>query len=376
MLVDIIHPNLGPQTTRLSVASAAAATSSTVENNTGFATNDYIVLGVLGEEKSELIILTSTTTSVTIGHSGGLTFDHAVRTPIAEIPYNQAEVYRATSQTGTYSLIATVDLTVDEPYTTYSDATGTSTSWYKIRYKNSNATTYSEYSDVVAGTGYTDDSLRSMADEVLGDFGDEYSKEINRKTVLLYLKAAVRNLTKELFKVAPDYLRAYTTQALTASTATYDLPSRFMGFIRVDVNFTGSTATDAYKVERFESEARGDPNTTYYKSDPRICFRGDQFVIRPTPDSSSGYAFLWYWKYPAVMADEADEHGLPFGARDSLVSYALWRAWLGRDTDKANEYKSMYSTARDSWIDFVSTARQAYNNKQVDVVFGNDLYSD
>jgi len=376
MLVKIIHPELGPQSTRLSASSAAAATSSTVENNTGFASNDYVVFGVLGEEKSEIIILTSTTGSITIGHSGGLTFDHDARTPIAEIPYNQAEVYRATSQNGSYSLIDTVFLTVDEPYTIYSDADGATTDWYKVRYKNSTASSYSDYSDAVQGTGYTDDALRSMVDEVLEDFGDPLAKEISRKMIRRYLNGGVRIITRELIKTFPDYRRNYTTQSLTSGTDAYDLPTRFLAFIRVDINFDGSTATAADKVEIFESEEEGHPDTEWSKSDPRICFRGDQYVIRPTPDTTGSYAFLWYWDYPATMVDETDEHGLPYGAREPLVAYALYRAWLTKNQDKAVGYRSEYRDIRDEYIDFMATRRQAYTNKKVKVVFGADMYEE
>lgn len=65
MLVFIDHPSLGPQSTRLAADVAADATSSTVENYTGFVTNDYVIFGKPGEEKSEIVLLTSATAVVT-----------------------------------------------------------------------------------------------------------------------------------------------------------------------------------------------------------------------------------------------------------------------------------------------------------------------
>lgn len=376
MNVKIVHPELGPQITRLSASSAIGATSSTVDNNSGFANGDYVVFGVLGEEKTELIILTAPSGTVTIGHTSGLIFDHDARTPVSEIPYNQAEVYRATSQAGTYSLIATTSFTVDESYTIYNDADGTSSSWYKVRYKNSNSTTYSEYSDTVQGTGYTEDALRSMTDEVLEDYGDLETKEVSRRAIKRYLNAGARILTRKLIEVCPDYRRNYTTQALTSGTSAYNLPTRFISFIRVDVNFDSSTATDANKVERFDSESEGQPDTEWSELDPRIAFRGNQFVIRPTPDNSSGYAFLWYWDYPATMVDEADEHGLPYGAREPLVAYTLFRLWLAKNQDKAGMYKTEFKESTKEFIEFVASNRQKYSNRRVQVIFGGELYEE
>jgi len=371
MLIKIEHPELDLQITRLSADVAASATSSTVENNEGLATNDYVVMGKYGEEKAEIVLLTSVTANTTIGHTTGPVFDYLANTQVAEIAYNQVEISRATSEDGTYSVIATVDITPDEEMTTYDDTTGTSASWYKTRYKN--GSTYSEYSDVVEGTGYSEDSLRSIVDEVLEDFGDENSQEISRSQVRRAARAAVRKMTVKLIQTRPDYRRNYDTEDLVSGTALYNLPTRFLGFFRVDVNLTGTGATDAYKAS-FESEQAGDPDTTYYTNDPRIYFRGEQYGIRPTP-ATTGKAFLWYWDYPDEMTDDADTHGLPYGARDVIVSYCLYRLWIPKDRDKSTMYKSEFKEGLEDWIDLVGQSKQIATNKTIEVVFGRDLYS-
>jgi len=375
-LVRIEHPDIGPQQTKLSADVSASATSATVENNNGFAADTYALYGALGQELSEIVILTSVTGNTTIGHTTGPVFGHPKRTPIAEMRYNQVLIYRSTTEDGTYSLITTTDISPDESCTYYEDVSGTSSSWYKVKYYNEATTGTSAYSSAVQGTGYSTDSLRALTDEVLSDFGDPLATEISRAQVRRWLRAGARRLASKLITVVPDYGRQYTTQALTASTATYDLPTRFLSFIRVDVNFSGSTSANASKVEKFESESKGYPDTTYQTSDPRIFFRGDQFGIKPTPTSSSGYAFLWYWDYPAVMTNETDTHGLPFGANEYLIAYALQRAWLPKDQDKASGYKAELADIFDDYVNFMSTARQSYKNKSIDITFGADLYDE
>jgi hypothetical protein len=62
-------------------------------------------------------------------------------------PYNKTEVYKATTQLGTYSLLDTVpsnDLK-------YYDADGLLTSWYKVRFKDSTSLRVSDYSDALQG---------------------------------------------------------------------------------------------------------------------------------------------------------------------------------------------------------------------------------
>ena len=374
MIITIIHPDLGIGKTRLTADVAAEATSSTVENNNNFTTNDYAVFGHLGQEKTEIVKITSVTGNTTLGHTTGPVFDHSARTPISEIKYNQIKVYTSDSQTGTYSLLATIDIDADEEYTLYDDTTGTSSTWYKIKYYNSTSTFLSDYSDPIQGTGYTSDSLFDMTDEVLEEFGDPDCKEVSRDQIRRYLRAGVRSLTKELIKYYPDYRQNYTTQALTSGTAAYDLPTCFLAFQRVDVNFSGSTASDAYKVENFEREEAGYPDTSYQESDPRICFRGTQFVIRPTPANSAGYAFLWYWDYPEEMTEQNDEHGLPYGAREPLIQYALYRLWMGKDREKGTDYYVTFKAERADWLDFVGQMRQTKSTRRVLPTFGVDLY--
>ena len=375
MLVKINPPSLGIGKTRLSADVAAAATSSTVENYQGFATNDYIVFGKLGEENSEIVLLTSVTANVTLGHTTGPVFTHSARTPISEIKYNQAKIYSDTASTGEFTtLVATLDLMPDEDYTVYDHTTGTSATWYKVKYYNETTEAISSFSDPVEGVGYTETSLYSMTDEVLEEFGDSDTKEISRKRVRSVIRAAVRKLTLELIKVLPDYRRSYTTQTLTSGTVAYDLPTRFLAFQRVDVNYSGSVATDAYKAD-FESESEGEPNTIYQKTDPRVFFRGDTFGLRPTPDGT-GTAFLWYWDYPEIMTEENDVHGLPHGARESIIMYALWRLWLPKNREKGFDYKKAYTEDKNDYIDFIARSRQFYTSKKVEITFGHDLYED
>lgn len=352
---------------------SASATSSTVENNSAFSANDYVLFGYPRNEKTEIVKLTSVTGNTTIGHTTGPVFDHDARTPILEIKYNQAKVYRASSQTGTYSLIATVDLTPDAQYTEYDDTAGSSTSWYKIKYYNATTEALSDYSSAVQGTGYTDDSLRSMTDEVMEDFGDTEGNEISRTLVANKLRAGVRRVVREIIKMYPDYFLAYTTQALTADTATYDLPTRFLAFQRVDVSYDSTTHDDAYKAT-FEFESEGLPDDEYQESDPRVFFRGNTFGLRPTPDNSSGQAWLWYWQYPEVMDDDSDEHGLPYGGRDLLVKYALWQLWLPKDQTKSTYYQTSFKEELAEYLEFVAQPRQTATNKRVQVVFGAEMY--
>src|SRR5512140_2567874 len=167
MILTISPPELGPQSTQTTAEVAASATLTYVENNDGFASGDIVLFGKFGEERTEAVTLTGKTSTNQLDHSTGPVFAHPARTPVSQLLYNQAEISRATAEGGTYSVLTTLSLDFDEEETTYNDTGGTTSSWYKIRYYNSVSAVYSDYSDEVLGTGYTEDSLRSMTDEVL-----------------------------------------------------------------------------------------------------------------------------------------------------------------------------------------------------------------
>ncbi|KXB08827.1 hypothetical protein AKJ59_00415 [candidate division MSBL1 archaeon SCGC-AAA385M02] len=374
MLIEIEHPDLGPAKTRLSADVSSSDTSATVENNNDLSTDDYVVFGKPGEELSEIVKITGTSGNTTINFTGGCKFDHSARTPVTYIKYNQVRIYSASEKDGTYSSLSTEDLDIDEEYTGYDDTTGTSSTWYKVKYYNSTTTTLSDYSSAVQGTGYTSDSLYSMINEVLEEFGDPDADEISRDRVRNYLRAGVRKLTMELIKNYPDYRKQYTTQSLTSGTPTYNVPTRFLALNRIDISWDNSNSDDAYKCKIFADEGDQYPNTTYYETDPRVSFRGDQYVIKPEPDNSSGTAFLWYWDYPSEMTNASDTHGLPYGARDPLVAYALYRCWRPKDRDKSMDVREMYLVEVANWIEFIGQSRQTVESESVKVTYGHEMY--
>lgn len=370
--ISIRHPELGPQETLLSSDLAAGDLNSTVENTKSFAVNDLVVYGFLGEELTEIVTITSVTPNVTLGHTTGPIFAHLARTQVSQIRFNQAKVYRSDSETGDYTLIATVDLTVDDEDTTYEDSSGTSDNWYKIKYYNSITLDLSSFSVAVQGTGYTDDSLKTMTDEVLEEFGDVKGANISRSQVTNHLKSGVRKVIAQIMMSYPDYLKAYTT--LTPNGTGLDpLPDGFLGLIRVDVNYSSTSSTESAKA-RYTKESKGYPNTIYSQSEPQVSIRGSNLVTRPTLTSTGGRIFMWYWAYPDPMDNDSDEHGLPFGARDVLINYALYKCWLPKDKDIASSYKSAYKDCMDECMNFLSQSPQAINNEMVEITQGAEDY--
>ena len=169
MIIRIQHPSLeGNEKTLLTASATAAATTLTVQNIEGFSVGQYVVVGTLGSEQTEIIRIHATTSpsGSTITLASGLLFNHAINTPVTYIAFNQVALYSATSQTGSYTIVGSaVALQSDREFTEISHSVGTTSTWYKTRYYNSSTTTWSSYSGTIQGSGYTQKSLKKILEK-------------------------------------------------------------------------------------------------------------------------------------------------------------------------------------------------------------------
>lgn len=365
-LITIDHPKMGRQNTRLSSESAAAATTSYVDDNTGFASNTIALFGNIGQERSRAITITGISGSNSITHAA-LTFSYPARTPIQVVIFNQIQIYSAETETGEYTLLTTVNIAFDEEKTVYDDLVGDADTWYKIKYKNSVTTATSDFSDAIQGVGYGDDSLRALVNNVLEEFGDPYSEEVTRKQVASLVNSAVRVITTRLIKAIPDYRKTTTTQALVAATTEYSYPTRFLKF---DSIYIGASLPEAHEA-RIKAGKTFDPTETYSELEPIVTMRGSVWEVNP---GITGNAYIYYWDYPAKMDTDTDTHGLPYGAEDCIVIWCLYRLWSSRDGEKSDRYRYMFKDVFSEYVEYVASSRAPHEDNHVEIVFGDDIY--
>ncbi len=144
----------GLEYTEVATAIAIDGTTLVVDSTEGFSADDYIIIGNLNTEKTEIVKITSVTNSTTLV-IGAVIYTHAVDSPVRYTPYNQVRFYRSTSETGTFTRIATETMEVDNESgtTNYNDTEGTTSSWYKTTYYNSTTSTETAVADSVAVLG-------------------------------------------------------------------------------------------------------------------------------------------------------------------------------------------------------------------------------
>lgn len=171
--------------TYLTATATAGDSTLTVKNITGAAVSGYLVLGMVGNEDTELVQVHAVTapSGSTITLTAAITYSHGLDTPVQFIPYNQVEFSRATSSGGAKSVLSTTALLVDQDFTIYNDTTN-STGYAYARFKNSTTTTYSEYSEEIAYPNPAFDSINRVIDRLYNWANEPSEQFISRKEML------------------------------------------------------------------------------------------------------------------------------------------------------------------------------------------------
>ncbi len=131
----------------------------TVKNGNEFAVNDYIIVGVLGKETSEIAKITVVSgNTITVGT---LNLAHKDGDPITKVLFNQRKLYGCATKTGTFTVIETKDIEVDSPQGTYFEYTGDYI-YFKCTYYNEHTLEESSIADAVAVLGGESDRYCSI----------------------------------------------------------------------------------------------------------------------------------------------------------------------------------------------------------------------
>lgn len=331
MRLKTINPDISTNVrTYLTTAIAATATSLTVKNTTGLAQYDWIVLGKLGEDKTECVQITAAPTDTGLTVSA-VKFAHGVDTEITYTRWNQIRYYRSTDGGTTYTVLATVSIQWDRLMTTYEDLTSVSTYYYTAVFRNGYSGMITQTSNALIATGYQWYMLKPIQDRIIDLFPDPKGQILTRSQLTTWINEEYRRLTSLASKIDQGvFLKSNESSpsSLTASTAKYSLPSDFKSMKKMEIAFDGTNYYRAYP----QHVGFGYPTLVYDQTSPLYVMVGTQVEIRPTPTSSSGKYKLWYYYIPDQLSSDNDSVDLAIRPYlDALVYHALAR---GKQKDK------------------------------------------
>lgn len=171
-----------------------------VDSN-AWADNDWIIIGEIGTKNAEIMQINGNVSDgyiLTIDNagSGGTRFSHSIDEPVYRIDFNQIEISRAVSPTGSKSVLATIEIQPDDVYTRYEDINN-ATGYGFVRFKNSYTGLFSDYSDAIPYTGFTKKSLGRMRRAVRRLLGEPDFKFISDEDIDEEINAKQRDIVQE-----------------------------------------------------------------------------------------------------------------------------------------------------------------------------------
>lgn len=177
---------------------ASGVSSFTVDNGLKFAVDQYILTGMFGGEKSEIVrahaSTTPTATALTL--AAATSFAHSRGERLSFIPYNQIIIEKSTDAGASYSTLATIDIRASSPESYYNDTTGTSTSYYRAKFSNSATAAVSQVSDGIIGTGYVDGTAGQVIRDALHSAGEKIDTVITKEFLFAALQEGRLELNK------------------------------------------------------------------------------------------------------------------------------------------------------------------------------------
>ncbi len=184
--------------TFVSTDAASGVSSFAVDNGTKFAVGQYLLAGMFGGEKSEIVRIHASTvpTASLITLTGADSFPHSRGERIAFIPYNQIIIEKSTDGGANYSTLTTLDIRASSPETYYNDTTGTSTDYYRAKFSNSASAAVSQVSDGIIGTGYVDGTAGQVIRDALHSAGEKIDGVITKEFLFATLQEGRMELNK------------------------------------------------------------------------------------------------------------------------------------------------------------------------------------
>lgn len=269
-------------TTVLTTAVAAAGTTLTVKLNSGFNQNDFVLVGKIGDEKTEIKRITAAVSAGTSLTVAALSSSHDEDTPITKIDYDQVRFYRGTTTVGSASSALAAAQAIDptEIYSYYNDTANT-TGYGFIRFYDATGTDYSDYSDAIPYTGYTDKMLRQIRKKVrrLINEVDELNSPVSNEEIDEEISLAQREIAHDRLWSFYEKIKSFST---VANQYKYTLASDV--FVLYDASFDTQPLAPIdmhrFLALRWDSDITGDPT--------HIAIWRREAYVYPYPSSAAG----------------------------------------------------------------------------------------
>ena len=262
----------------------AADVTITVASNDGFTNGDYLLLGRIGEQKTEIVKINGAITHGTSLTITAAVFNHDIDTPVVKISYNQVRFYHGTTAVAADStaLATAQDIDPTEEFSYYEDATYTSGYGF-VRFYNSTSANYSAFSTAINysyKTGYSPKMLRSIRKKVRRLLGETDPQNSN------YTDEEIdEEINLQQKEISHDRMWSFLQKTKSFSSVEdqyeYDLASNVFALFEAMFDTQPLVVVNKSRMNmlRWDTDVTGDPT--------HIAMWSKKALIYPYPSSSA-----------------------------------------------------------------------------------------
>lgn len=343
--------------TFLGKAYAAGISSILVKNTDRFVDGAKILIGEMSRERSEIAEIDGNPTATSIALAATTDFPHDADDPVYLLEWDQVRIYRSTTgENGTYSLLATVDVDVDnrDGKTYYEDENALTTYYYKTAFYDSVNDEESDRSGAIAATGYSELQVGTILTEVARQVGDPDFIEMDVETYLSHLNDINADLITQA-KRPYRFLKAVQAYDVDADDSTLAFPADFWKVNYVEAKEIGnSIVTREFRPKvvsatKARYELAAFPNGGQYVRGIAFDDENDQILFYPKAQVERLGAFtLYYYKKFTRITSLSDIVETP---NTLIYKLGLKREFYNMKADsddkylkKAMDYDKRYNT--------------------------------
>lgn len=358
MRIKAYHQDLNLEQTNTTEKANKGQAEITIQNTAGLLVDDLIVIGKPTEEKTEIGRIQAIT-GKTITLTNNLSQSHSINTIIQKTLFNKVKFYKSTTgEDGPYIEVSTKDIAIDEPYTSYVDSSVAPNTYYKIAYYNSYTSTESDKSPAVSIGGFPKDSLISITERCLKQFGDTKEKILHREEIEEWANQAKDDLCNAVAETNEKYFSELLIGVISNGDTTITLPDTVKKIQKVSIKYAGEHIEAApINIQNIDDDDR------YSQYSPVYAFNNYKLEVRPgaTADDTE-----YKIRIEANQNDLVDDNDrLPYVLRpySHVVDlYVLAMAFRSdNEHNVGRNYMQDYEVKKDEMLEQINDLNLSYN---------------
>jgi hypothetical protein len=288
----------------LSTALSAGVTTFDVKNDNLFQPNQVILIGEMGQERSEMVtIQAAVTPGTTLTLTAPTVFPHDADTPVYALKYDKVKFYRSTAGLqGAYNLLTTVPLDVDNAnlLTIYDDVAGLTSYYYELSFSSTFDGSETALSDPIAGSGYPRGTAGALINEFFESVSDTTQQNMSVKEAIDLINEVNDDLISQSRRPF-RFLKTSKLLDIAANNPRIPLPTDLVKFERMLYTNAFDKRVDEYQNISMQEMEYINYDNTMVPSDNLLYISIDEstneLVLFPTPATSSvGSVKVFYWR--------------------------------------------------------------------------------